>query len=56
MRSTLRFIGVGADHNSRAFFAVAQHAHQAFLDGLPLRCLCYTLFGAFEKPFQLDDE
>jgi hypothetical protein len=24
MRSTLRFIGVGADHNSRAFFTVAR--------------------------------
>jgi hypothetical protein len=28
MRSTLRFIGEGADYKSRALFGAAQHAHQ----------------------------
>src|SRR5205814_7943836 len=28
MRSTLRFIGAGADYKSRALFCAAQHAHQ----------------------------
>jgi hypothetical protein len=35
MRSTLRFIGEGADYKSRALFGDAQHAHQFNRVGRP---------------------